>query len=1735
MDDPDMDLGQLRQRQVGALSRALGHFVTLKSTNDGWQPVESTLELPDSDIDVHVSKRPLRVGDSKNTTIDIYRLTASIPLDGETTRDTQGSFSAYLSELRDWQAILECPGIRSRWNYFLQQSSCVEMLDAHTSITHSVLRKPVAGCTKEFAHARDLLMVETSLVDPTTAIYVATSLPTTANDPSYLRQKPNTKRVRSDLWAWCVEIATPMAVTPEMMLRKQTLGRRKPAVCVQVTCFLHLELGSWRSYDHDACRAAANLIPALVAYLRLHGAPPRLARVGPAVTVDRRDWLRMAERNDRPIWEVSCSLADASMHASTEQPIVARILAMQAAGNEHALSSYLSSSLQRKQTESVALGTHGGGIVRDGEAVAVAATRAWMGNAIVEFVVDASRWAQEGCSVEITAMVDGLAGARLRDSVMRAQMAAPELFTESQKTQLDDQVLGEDELAALLVRCYAIASVKSSRRRYLVRVVMPPPVLDVNDDIASESESGRMSIAGELATEQERAKGMRVTVHRGDAEGSMTQAVVVNGKRAEVVRFSLDPADHQPPRMQPRPMRLFAKSANTSPRSVSRTLDRQRPASIAAGCARPKQPQKQMDNSEHEGDTTPTVLDTEGEPLDEPLARLRAVQQLDTDGWTQLGSESAGVRVARADASIGKLDDSYVVRVEAALEGWTVFDVLGAIQQTPRTGLWDAVSTVRHESPAAATVRCENKGTWTTQARSTMVCRVWTTDGRRRIDMAECSVPNAKDDATVQADVGLAAWVLETTAGDSVDGRARSASVATMLTDLAADVEAANQRRRQHVVRLTRYLQYNPGGWLDSTDKSVGQPLRKLAAAQLSKDAALADLTLVRDALEKAGAVPGVVWARNVHMVETQYLDAHSGLALTYRLASAERHGAAIEIRIEHRVWARPDGGAATVSVDVEPWSSGCAIACFVDPDADPHATRVRIRHPRDQLLPQVDVLGTAWPTICVRVTRSATETNTASIGGERPAWSVPPRVLVNNVAARVRYLRRTDADDTALYTRCVSVAARDVPRLLRVSESTVIDDAPSVRDSASDATPTDDMSALRRNSSALADVAVLGYSAPDVATDARTTLVSAERLADLATRVFADARHDVSTDDARRRWHTLRGRPGHQWEHRQTDIVSVYERQADDIHRDVPLVMAVAVLQRTEIAQVMQAILQPWHGFDQAVISSRRTLESVASGTTIEHVHLQTPLLCDRRDALTVRRVEMAPFMPARQRLQTWQKGEGACGRRGDYRKPTLTVVEASVPMSQPLRSATRALIPLFAVRVEPIDGFERIASGSAALQQPACRLFVASCVDLAGSMPMAIRRAWSVRISELVVTRIRHLLATPLGPRLLAPLSASRVVGDRCYAKSEQISAIVDGRVRRFSRELDRHLASELSRDGKYSVSVRLPQWPRAHDESGNETLPVVADILVPATCFPTGCSIGVGLASATLPPPEGARVPCGQWISRDRRLTVFVLEDADSADGSGALLVRVALASSADEDEDEDEEEEEECCVTMQPVVDGSAASGSAVLVNGQPMRVHRQQPFSTPLVSVGTSDGRRLEVCAQCGSVSCADDPTDADYLSDHLSADETGAAPPPRTPTERSSAATPLLPDALSLRSVDSAQSQPTMMLRQRRQQQQQQNPTDDSLVSDKNDGYVVSQPIARALRMALGLAVFLPVRRLVVGCYSVQRYLDMASDAKVCSAPATMVRKSTLCLVLLLLIAVASVALGIKLALVVYA
>ncbi|KAI8319584.1 hypothetical protein GQ54DRAFT_306163 [Martensiomyces pterosporus] len=1930
MDTADLSLNQLRERQVAALTRALGQFVSLKSSAEGWTPVLPVGgsippgSVGGGDVSVQLGKKIIVAADGKAS--DIYRLSASIPLDPEISRDTQGPFSAYLSELRDWQAVLECPGIRSMWNYYLSSSSTLEMLDAHTSITRSILRSPVPGRSREFAHQRDMLMVETSLVDPTTVVYISTSLSTNADDPVYLRERGGFKRVQSDLWAWCVEIATPLDALSGGAGQQQRAGAasggqmraRKPRVCVQVTCFLHLDLGSWKSNNALACRAAAQLIPSLVAHLRLHGAPPRLARIGPSIVVDRRDWSRRGGQETAD-WEVAYSVMGASCADDVQandgsnnppaipgygsahaigQPIISRIIDLETAGGTHAhgvvsharkvssLSSYLSSSLQRQKGEAV-LGTHAGGIVRDGEELALVVTRARLGDCILEFVVDASHWHSEGRAVELTLSVAGFASIeQLQASIGEVHSAAPELFTKAQveltleeflesrrasaNTRLKSDSANESalgmrlarrhardrsalaELAARqLVRCFSIASQKNARHRYLVRVMNPPMVASspVEDSVYVEDSASSLTndtqVAGADGETGVPDKVYRVSMLVRKGKECKEASVFVNGCQMEIAPFSLDPTAY--------PARLTTKSSSATvklpvsrsdPGLANRSSSRSATPALALRKQEPQAPtaatpdigdssdgpvgearrtQAAPESTANEGLTPPTdgsseqsrqepandapnapdggsiVAPSDMEMQDVPFVRLCQACRVPASQWTSLGSSaSGGVTLSKTEiaqnlsdlppgalaqgttdnsSSDGEGDGSdsahgaaaataqhgitgVVLRAEASIVGWTIFDVFSVLSNGSlsgsASGLWTESHMIEQISPSATLYRCASESTWTTSARDAIVCSSWSTASRGRIEVAECSVaesevasiaalPSVKASNPVRADLGLSGWVLEkstlaearavgssdrhTNSGSAVarmsfgllssghasaspspsaadalsqtpaHGRLRSDSV---TGSPAIDAEFENQRRKQQVVKVTHYLKYNPRGWVNPTametqgdGEGVATAFQRFGAAlgispqtepdaqahgedsnepaapakqrekpifpfillPGSKDALARDITRVISHLDSLGAPPTAVWSRNANLLDTQV--AQNSVQFTYRMvpwgtarrpygsssspasstapslamhrrrlpsaggflgssamsalpASAEdSEFVETEFRIEHRVWAYgvpADGqertSPASIDLTVEPFYATSAIACFVDPELDPHATRVRIRHHRSQLLPRVEESSNAmfmvWPTVRLTVARRDAKKQRAKERGSSdkaasslvlPAgggvgtsasarvlpWSVPPRVAVNGAAARVRYLRRDDGS-RGFYARCLSVSSHDFTRIMRApppvgehymeqlhdttpaqdqSQSGILESqeggplAQGSGQTTSSSAPDDE--AGQRRSLGASSLAIRNYSV--VSSNAQASVGRVvevpNEFATIMARMFADIRHELELLDQsspRSRWEQLKAQyydadarslvslrtavgDDSWWSRRQSGDVVAFERTMNSLHPEIPVTVAVAVLQGVSAEQVAQVVGTLWgrSKWDHVLFSHQRELEyvpdshasmadsgsdetsahealdpqdgcaldaSCAGGVTINYSTVHAPLLCGKRDALTVELIEQAAFLPTRKRMRNWQhrhtepsshgkSGGGCASRLGDYLDSTITLIESSVPGSQPLSTVTRASIPLYAMRIDPIDGFERVSGHR--FEYPSCRLTIACCFDLCGSVPLPLRRSTSSRIPEQHIAQIKALAQKPLPPYLASPTRHRRLGPCNSYVLGEVSEEVVGGRKWVFRRTFDGTRVVHESFDDStrtfmsvvsllppdaVGVQERLDGLLNHGDESAadaNPAVPVVSDCIVDRRCFPQGYRIYAALCtgseiSAPIDEGEGWGSKGGQGVN-------------------------------------------------------------------------------------------------------------------------------------------------------------------------------------------------------------------------------------------------------------------------------
>ncbi|KAJ2818212.1 hypothetical protein FBU31_005956, partial [Coemansia sp. 'formosensis'] len=352
-----------------------------------------------------------------------------------------------------------------------------------------------------------------------------------------------------------------------------------------------------------------------------------------------------------------------------------------------------------------------------------------------------------------------------------------------------------------------------------------------------------------------------------------------------------------------------------------------------------------------------------------------------------------------------------------------------------------------------------------------------------------------------------------------------------------------------------------------------------------------------------------------------------------------------------------------------------------------------------------------------------------------------------------------------------------------------------------------------------------------------------------------------------------------------------------------------------------------------------------------------------------------------------------------------------------------------------------------------------------------------------------------------------------------------LVDGLPVCFYRFLDGHVECESGGGGMIAATASVTRemlnearnhclrksGPGSESEDLPPFVPVICDIVVESQRF----AVSVDDEAEIDSPIAGARdIACGVWAGSRLAVYVFAL-------GGGQHLVRTALVGCADEDV--------ACTVAVRPCAEG-------ITVNGHPMRVHRALPRS--LLFVAGEGGSVLDACRECGNVACAADaPPGAlpvAYASDESSEDEGDHPPPPPPPLGLGSVLRSSHNSSCNIGHVAPAGSQSPPVqsaLRQRTlvtQQQRQRTSMEASEEMEVEDKSGRTSLAARAALALVSLAVFLPVRRLVIADdNSVGRWLSARTNAlPVDRRP----KKSVLALLVLALTAMAAWALGVALA-----
>ncbi|KAK9667482.1 hypothetical protein K7432_017807 [Basidiobolus ranarum] len=271
----DMDLNHesTHNHYASTLTSAMAYYQSLSSVTTGWRPV--SMPPSGSKFPVHIAKRTV-----PGKTTEVVRGTALI----------KGKEFA----LDDWKAVLECTGARKIWDKFVESSSMLETLNPNTRITRTILK---TGWPKS---QRDLVVIENTMIEDDKVLFIATSIPSTSNDPVFLRKAPNYIRANLDLMAICIETVTKSPADNGSLSELGMVIHK----ALQVTVYYQVDLKGWKSSSSVALQSPL-CINEIYSYLNDFGVPPHVFRYGKWIQVNQNDY----HHEDR-LFELSYSVVE---------------------------------------------------------------------------------------------------------------------------------------------------------------------------------------------------------------------------------------------------------------------------------------------------------------------------------------------------------------------------------------------------------------------------------------------------------------------------------------------------------------------------------------------------------------------------------------------------------------------------------------------------------------------------------------------------------------------------------------------------------------------------------------------------------------------------------------------------------------------------------------------------------------------------------------------------------------------------------------------------------------------------------------------------------------------------------------------------------------------------------------------------------------------------------------------------------------------------------------------------------------------------------------------------------------------------------------------------------------------------------------------------------------------------------------------------------------------------------
>ncbi|KAI6164482.1 hypothetical protein EDD17DRAFT_1691754 [Pisolithus thermaeus] len=186
-----------------------------------------------------------------------------------------------------WKAIITTPEIRQEWDPAVDASQLVELFDPRTRIvkTRFTLGWP--------ANPRDSVTISRLHQNASTIIDISTSLPRSADDPTYLRPSPPYVRSNVALFTWWIQVlpqSPPQQSASPVEQLKKRLSTVLSTPILRITCFWQHDLRAIWNFNSSAslCQQLSTMVLGLYKTVKTRGSRvPMFSGSGYGVSIER--------------------------------------------------------------------------------------------------------------------------------------------------------------------------------------------------------------------------------------------------------------------------------------------------------------------------------------------------------------------------------------------------------------------------------------------------------------------------------------------------------------------------------------------------------------------------------------------------------------------------------------------------------------------------------------------------------------------------------------------------------------------------------------------------------------------------------------------------------------------------------------------------------------------------------------------------------------------------------------------------------------------------------------------------------------------------------------------------------------------------------------------------------------------------------------------------------------------------------------------------------------------------------------------------------------------------------------------------------------------------------------------------------------------------------------------------------------------------------------------------------